>query len=146
MADVLNKKQRSYNMSRIGSKNTSLEKKIINLLSLYKIRGYKKHDKLPGNPDIVFQKRRLAVFIDGCFWHKCPRCFQEPATRRQFWLNKINGNVRRDKNVNRTLKKNKWVVLRLWEHEIRKRPERAFKKIVKQLNVSRDKKPKLRLA
>jgi len=67
MVDVLNKKQRSYNMSQIRSKNTSLEKKIINLLSLNKIRGYKKHYKLTGKPDIVFQKRKLAISIDGCF-------------------------------------------------------------------------------
>jgi DNA mismatch endonuclease (patch repair protein) len=135
MTDVLTREQRSYNMSRIKARDTKPEIKLGSLLSKRGIRGYKTHYHLPGTPDIVFVKKRLAVFIDGCFWHKCPKCFKKPATRTHFWMKKIKGNVLRDKEVNKRLKKDRWKVLRFWEHEIRKSPEKALSKIVKCLKL-----------
>lgn len=126
MADVLTKKQRSYNMSMIKAKDTKPELILRKLLSAHGIRGYRSHYKLTGKPDIVFPKRKIAVFIDGCFWHKCPRCFIKPETNRKFWKNKIESNVRRDRLVNSEFKKKGWKVLRIWEHELKNQ------KIIKQ--------------
>ena len=133
MADVLTKKQRSYNMTRIKSKNTGPELVLRKLLSKNKVRGYRIHSKIFGKPDLVFTKNRLVVFIDGCFWHKCPLCFVKPASRVEFWKEKITGNLKRDKEVNKFLLKNNWKVLRIWEHELKKNPEKAYQKVIKQL-------------
>ena len=133
MADVLTKKQRSYNMTRIKSKNTGPELVLRKLLSKNKVRGYRIHSKIFGKPDLVFTKNRLVVFIDGCFWHKCPLCFVKPASRVEFWKEKITGNLKRDKEVNKFLLKNNWKVLRIWEHELKKNPEKAYQKVINQL-------------
>jgi DNA mismatch endonuclease (patch repair protein) len=94
------------------------------------IRGYRIHYNLPGKPDLVFVKKRIAVFVDGCFWHKCPSCFKEPETRNEFWMKKIQSNVERDKKVDDLLKNDGWIIIRIWEHEIKKDPENAVKKIL----------------
>ena len=119
MTDVLTKEQRSYNMSMIRAANTKPEIALRKLLFARGIRGYRLHYELMGKPDVVFPKRKVAVFIDGCFWHKCPKCFVRPVTRRKFWEKKIDSNTKRDKIVNRELKKKGWKVLRIWEHEIK---------------------------
>lgn len=120
MADVLTKEQRSYNMSMIKGKDTKPEIALRKLLFSRGLRGYRVHYSLPGKPDIVFPKSKIAVFIDGCFWHKCPKCFIKPATNKKFWKKKIESNVKRDRVVNTELRKKGWKVLRIWEHEIRK--------------------------
>ena len=130
MVDVLTRKQRSFNMSRIRGIDTKPELLLRNLLYSSGYRGYRLHYKLPGKPDIVFVSKKLAVFIDGCFWHCCPNDFVKPETRRKFWLPKIAGNVRRDKEVNRILAKEGWKVLRIWEHEVKKNPEKSRDKII----------------
>ena len=135
MVDVHTKKQRSYNMSKIKGKNTKPELIIRKLLSSNSIKGYRINYKLTGKPDIVFTKYKLAIFIDGCFWHKCPKCFIEPENNKNFWKNKINSNVERDKKVNSVLKKDGWKVLRFWEHLLRKCPNRVYKRIIKELKI-----------
>jgi len=134
MTDVLTKKQRSYNMSQIRSKNTEPELTLRKLLSKNKISGYRLHyKKILGKPDIVFPRKKLAIFIDGCFWHKCPSCFIRPKSRIGFWNKKIKDNLIRDKEVNKSLKKNGWKILRVWEHELREKPNKVCQKIIKQL-------------
>jgi DNA mismatch endonuclease, patch repair protein len=130
MTDVLTPEQRKLNMSHIRGKNTVPEIKLRKLLYASGIRGYRIHYNLPGKPDIVFTKKKIAIFIDGCFWHKCPVDFQEPETRKEFWMKKIQTNIDRDKKVNEQLKNDGWTVIRIWEHEIRKEPEKAVKKII----------------
>ena len=130
MADVLTPEQRAYNMSRIRGKDTSPELKLRKILSAEGIRGYRIHYDLPGKPDIVFTKKKIAIFIDGCFWHKCPVCFQEPETRKEFWMKKIRSNIERDKKVDGQLTNDGWTVIRIWEHEIKKEPEKVVKKII----------------
>lgn len=130
MVDVLTSEQRKYNMSQIRGKNTVPEITLRKLLFAHGARGYRIHYKLPGKPDVVFIKRRLAIFIDGCFWHKCPLCFQEPATRKEFWMKKIQSNIDRDIIVNQQLKNDGWTVVRIWEHEIRKEPDKAVGRIL----------------
>ena len=106
MANVLTKKQRSYNMPQIRSKNTEPELTLRKLLSKNKISSCRLHyKKILGKPDIVFPRKKLVIFIDGCFWHKCPSCFIRPKSRIGFWNKKIKDNLIRDKEVNKSLKK-----------------------------------------
>ena len=118
-------------MSRIRGKNTGPEVKLRKLLFAQGVRGYRIHSDLPGKPDIVFPKKKIAVFIDGCFWHKCPVDFQEPEVRKEFWMKKINSNVERDKRVNKELRNAGWKVIRIWEHQVRKRPQDVVRKIAR---------------
>jgi len=118
MTDVLTTEQRKFNMSRIRAKNTAPEVKLRKLLWSEGIRGYRIHYNLPGKPDVVYVKKKIAIFIDGCFWHKC-----------EFWMKKIQSNVDRDKKVNEQLKDEGWYVIRIWEHEIRKNLPLVVKKI-----------------
>lgn len=138
MSDVLTEEQRRYNMSRIKGRDTGPELKLRKTLFRMGVRGYRLNSKLPGKPDLVFIRKRLAVFIDGCFWHKCPNHFVKPETRTEFWMNKIDGNVRHDDAVNAKLKDTGWRVLRFWEHEIRENPEKVVLKIVECLNQETD--------
>lgn len=117
MADVLTREQRSYCMSRIRGRNTAPELVLRKEISSSGLRGYRLHYKLPGRPDIVFPRRKIAVFIDGCFWHRCPKCFVEPETHRKFWMKKIASNLKRDSLVGSELKRKGWKVLRIWEHD-----------------------------
>jgi DNA mismatch endonuclease (patch repair protein) len=133
MADVLTKEQRKYNMSMIKCKNTKPEIILRKLLSANGVKGYRLNYPLTGKPDIVFGKYKLAIFIDGCFWHKCPKCFIQPESNKRFWKNKIKGNVERDKKVNKLLKKEGWKVIRFWEHLLRKRPLSVYSKVIKEL-------------
>ena len=123
MTDVLTPEQRRKNMSHIHGKNTKPELKLRKLLWAEGIRGYRVHYNLPGKPDIVFTRKKIAVFVDGCFWHKCPVCFKPPATNEKFWNEKLGKNVERDRKVTSELESQGWTVLRFWEHEIKDSPE-----------------------
>ena len=136
MVDVLTHEQRKFNMSRIRGKNTGPELKLRKLLFANGIRGYRVHYNLVGKPDIVFTKNKIVIFIDGCYWHRCPFCFQEPETRKEFWIRKINSNIDRDRKVNEQLKNDGWMVLRFWEHEVKKNPNDVLKKIAEMLKDS----------
>jgi len=129
MTDVLTPEQRKKNMSRIHGKNTSPELKLRKLLWKSGLRGYRVYYNLPGKPDIVFTKQKLVIFVDGCFWHKCPVCFRPPATNEGFWSEKLQKNVERDMRVNEELQNTGWTVLRIWEHEIKKTPDVVVGKI-----------------
>ena len=120
-------------MSMIRGRDTKPEVILRKLLSLNGIRGYRISSKLPGKPDLVFSKYKIAIFIDGCFWHKCPDCYNEPINNKKFWKAKINGNVGRDKMVNKLLKKEGWLVLRFWEHLLSNNPSLVYKGIMKKL-------------
>lgn len=134
MTDVLTPDQRKLNMSRIRAKNTGPEVKLRKMLYAAGVRGYRIHFNLPGKPDIVFTKKKIAVFVDGCFWHKCPVCFKEPETRKEFWMKKIQSNIDRDKKVNEQLQQDGWIVVRVWEHEIRKNPEDVLNAMLPRLS------------
>jgi DNA mismatch endonuclease (patch repair protein) len=138
MTDVLTEEQRRFNMSRIKARDTGPELRLRKALFKTGVRGYRLHYKLTGKPDLVFIGKRLAVFIDGCFWHKCPVHFIRPETRTEFWMNKIEGNVARDRRINAKLKEAGWCVLRFWEHEIREDPEKAARKIAEHLGQEND--------
>jgi len=118
MTDVHTKKQRSYNMSRVRASETKAELK---LKPFFKTLGFIYQPKnIFGKPDFVHKKEKVAIFIDGCFWHKCPKHFKLPASNKKFWKDKINKNVKRDKAVTKKLRKDRWKIIRIWEHGIKK--------------------------
>jgi DNA mismatch endonuclease (patch repair protein) len=82
-----------------------------------------------GKPDFVFRRERLAVLVDGCFWHGCPKHANMPANNRAFWKKKLTGNKVRDKVVSRALRKDGWTVIRIWEHELVGNPGRCLRRI-----------------
>ncbi len=129
MADVLTPEQRSFCMSRIKGRDTKPELTVRKVLWSMGYR-YRIKTGLPGKPDIVFQKQKVAVFIDGCFWHRCPRDYQAPATNAEFWEEKINRNVERDHMVDRELASRGWIVKRIWEHEIKENPLKVIEDLV----------------
>lgn len=128
MSDVLTKSQRSYCMSKIRGKDTTPELALRKTLWKMGYR-YRLKNKLPGKPDIVFPGVKLAVFIDGCFWHGCPEHNTTPKSNAQFWAVKLNKNKERDRKVNELLMDAGWEVLRFWEHEIKKDLELVVRKI-----------------
>lgn len=131
MTDCYPKDVRSKVMAKIRSKNTKPEVLLRKHLWNQGYRGYRIHNTdLPGKPDIAFKKRKVAIFIDGCFWHKCPECFIEPKTNRDYWLPKIQSNIERDKKNQEALEALDWTVIRIWEHEIKNNIETTAKKIV----------------
>lgn len=133
MADNLSIRQRSYAMSKIRSRgNQSTELRMVELFREYRIRGWRRNYKVHGQPDFVFLEKRLAIFIDGCFWHGCPKCYIEPKSNIDYWLPKIERNKRRDNAVNTELKRRGWTVVRFWEHSL-KRPKLVLKKLQKNL-------------
>lgn len=80
---------------------------------------YRLRADLPGKPDLVFSGKRVAVFVDGCFWHGCPIHGGIPATNREFWEKKLGDNVARDRRIDAELSGMGWRVLRVWTHEIK---------------------------
>lgn len=124
MADVWTKKKRSEVMSRVRSRgNKDTELVLVRLFRRHKICGWRRGVRLPGKPDFTFQKQRLAVFVDGCFWHSCPKHRRQPKSNIAFWKRKLSSNKKRDRLVNRLLKVRGWQVLRIWEHELAKKNE-----------------------
>jgi DNA mismatch endonuclease, patch repair protein len=79
--------------------------------------------------DFVFRKERVVVFVDGCFWHGCPKHSNMPVNNRAFWEKKLTANKTRDRLVTRTLRQRGWRVIRIWEHDLARRPEHCIKRI-----------------
>jgi len=130
MADVLTPSQRSYCMSRVKGKDTGLERLVRS--ELHK-RGYRfrKHVKnLPGKPDIVFVKKKVAVFLDGDFWHGF-RFPQWERTLSKFWRKKIGETRKRDQRNFAKLRRMGWRVIRIWEHTIEKDLDGVVRRIAK---------------
>ena len=119
MADIISKEHRSWNMSRIRSKDTMPE---ITVRSLLHSLGYRfrLHDnKLPGKPDIVLKKYRTVIFVHGCFWHRHSGCkfAYTPKSRTEFWEKKFQTNIKRDEKVESDLISQGWRVIVIWECE-----------------------------
>lgn len=136
MADVFTKQKRSEIMSKIRSKNTKLEASFCKLLSakIYSkgFRYRRNYKKLPGCPDIVFPKYKLAIFIDGDFWHGYDFKNNRKRLPKEYWVTKIARNIIRDKQNNRILKKMGWQVIRIWGHEL-KDFDKVFNKLSSRL-------------
>ena len=147
MSDIFTKAKRSEVMSRIRSRgNKDTELALAKLFRRHKITGWRRHAQIVAavynrrpssgahraplqprqfsvRPDFVFPKLKLTLFVDGCFWHGCPKHETKPKSNRAFWRRKFSGNKKRDVLVTRTLRRAGWRVLRVWEHELAKKNE-----------------------
>lgn len=122
MADVHSKETRSYNMSRIRSKDTKPEMLVRKFLHKNGFR-YRLHVKdMPGKPDIVLPKYKTVIFIHGCFWHGHEGCkyFVVPKTRTEWWLHKIGTNISNDTNAEKALLEAGWKIIKIWECQLKK--------------------------
>lgn len=135
--DVFTKKKRSDIMSRIRSKNTKSELFVFSQLRKRSIYFQKHYKKAIGSPDIALPSKKIAVFIDGDFWHGYKFKKQRQRLPEKYWVKKINTNVLRDKEVNRRLKKEGWKILRIWEHSVRRNTAQTIYRIEKFLTTGR---------
>ena len=131
--DIWTKTKRSQVMSAVRSRgNKSTEHSLAVALRRERVRGWRRHRRISlgtgfsVRPDFVFPAHRLAVFVDGCFWHGCPLHATQPKQNAKFWREKIAQNQTRDALVTRTLRRAGWRVLRVWEHELTRRYERRL--------------------
>lgn len=119
MPDVFTKRKRSQVMAAIRSRgNKDTELKLAAIMRATGITGWRRHQPVLGRPDFVFRHVRLAVFVDGCFWHGCPKHGRDPGSNRAYWLPKLRRNRDRDTAVSRQLVHAGWTVIRLWEHQL----------------------------
>jgi DNA mismatch endonuclease (patch repair protein) len=129
--DTFDRKKRSEVMSKIrGRGNASTELKVANLFRSLGITGWRRHLPIIGRPDFVFKKSKLALFVDGCFWHGCPKCYSAPTSSKDFWKDKLAKNMARDLAVNRQLRAQGWRVIRVWECQLNE-PARFLGRIAK---------------
>jgi DNA mismatch endonuclease (patch repair protein) len=122
-------------MARVRSRgNKTTEQRLVGVLRREKITGWRRKNSLPGHPDFVFAEIKLAIFVDGCFWHghTCKRNLT-PKRNASLWRRKIVGNKQRDARVNRNLRANGWRVLRIWECELQQKPTVCISRIEKAL-------------
>jgi DNA mismatch endonuclease, patch repair protein len=142
--DVFTPEKRSAVMSRIrASANRDTELRMIALLKHHGITGWRRNARVFGKPDFVFPRERVALFVDGCFWHRHAGCkfAYTPKSRVEFWLRKFDNNVARDKLVTRTLRRVGWKIVRIWECELvvrrSKRVTRRIQRTVASRSVTR---------
>ncbi|MBI3735176.1 very short patch repair endonuclease [Candidatus Sumerlaeota bacterium] len=135
MSDVFSKSKRSQVMSSIRSSgNRETELALIRLFRSHRITGWRRRQPLFGKPDFVFRKLRVALFVDGCFWHSCPLHATKPKTNAAFWRRKLAANSARDRLVNRSLRARGWRILRVWEHELApKKSGRCARRVIRAL-------------
>ena len=139
MADIWNQGKRSEVMGLIRSHgNKSTEIRLTRVFKTHGITGWRRKQRMPGKPDFVFPKDRLCVFVDGCFWHGCPKCYRRPSSNQEYWDAKAQRNHARDRIVNALLRQKGWRVMRIWEHDLaRKREPRLVSRIGKWLCLAR---------
>jgi DNA mismatch endonuclease (patch repair protein) len=101
--------------------NKTTEQAMGRLLWEQGLRGYRKHWPVAGKPDFAWPGLKVALFVDGCFWHGCPRCKRTPTSNTAFWDARIGGNRKRDQRVSRSLRRDGWLVIRVWECALRKK-------------------------
>lgn len=122
--------ERSWLMSRIRSRgNKTTELRFIQCCREFEIVGWRRGSRLFGRPDFVFCRARIAVFVDGDFWHGNPKAYRTPKSNSAYWSAKIEANRRRDRLVNRTLRDLRWRVVRIWESDLRRDPEAVMTKL-----------------
>ena len=119
--DTVNSKERSRIMAQVrASGNKSTELALLRILKNKGLKGWRRNSTIIGKPDFIFPKIKIALFIDGCFWHGCREHCRMPNSNQKYWVNKIHKNKLRDKHVKKELKGKGWMVIRIWEHEIGK--------------------------
>ena len=142
MADVFTPAKRSEVMARIrGSENKDTELRMITFFRAHRITGWRRNARIFGKPDFVFCRERVALFVDGCFWHGCPKPKHAPLpkTRTEWWVAKFARNKARDREVTRALREKGWRVLRVWECDLSNKRvwQRLERRILSALNKMR---------
>lgn len=128
--DTLSREGRSERMASVkGKGNKSTELELIALFRIHRIIGWRRGQKLFGRPDFVFRNFRVAVFVDGDFWHGHPQKGRMPKSNVTFWTSKIAANRRRDRIVNANLRANGWTVVRIWESDLKKKPLKVVRRL-----------------
>ena len=124
MADIFDNEKRSEIMRRVKSKkNKSTELRLIDIFKQNGITGWKRNYPVKGQPDFVFLKEKVAVFVDGCFWHGHDCRNTRPANNQEYWQNKRERNMKHDRAVTAMFENRGWTVLRIWECELKKKNE-----------------------
>jgi DNA mismatch endonuclease (patch repair protein) len=141
MTDVFSKDKRSFVMKKVRSKgNKSTELRLVNLFKENRVLGWRQNYSIEGRPDFVFLKKRLAIFVDGCFWHGHDCRNTRPNDNANYWQLKRERNMRRDENVTALFESRGWKVVRIWECELRKANQATIiDKIKYNLNSGDDK-------
>ena len=132
--------ERSRIMSAIrGTGNLSTEVAFARVLRSERVSGWRRHLELPGHPDFSWPSLRIAVFIDGCFWHGCPTCYKPPRRNSAFWREKVLSNKSRDRRVTAKLRSDDWLVIRIWECRVTSRSSlrRLQEALVARLKLTR---------
>lgn len=127
MVDNLKPEHRRKAMRAVKGKATSPERQLFAMLAGMRLKGWRKNaNDIIGKPDVVFAREHVAIFVDGCFWHGCSYCQRKlmPETNREYWERKINRNIELARQNDQKLRATKWVVIRIWEHELRIPAER----------------------
>ena len=126
MTDTISRSARSRVMRTVHSEKTGPERLLRMALTRERLRGWKLNEALlPGRPDFAFRRPKLAVFVDGCFWHGCLRCYRNPKSNARYWNAKLRMNRARDKRDTKALSELGWRVLRLWEHQVQAVPNQC---------------------
>ena len=135
MPDRISPEARSAVMAAVRSTGTRLEAVCAEMLGAVGVTQFERNaTDVDGKPDFIVRDLRLAVFVDSCFWHGCPQHLRMPATRQDYWHAKIERNVARDRAVTRSLRRQRWVVVRIWEHTLR-RPDEVKRRLRRALRV-----------
>ena len=127
--DVFTKKKRSEIMSRIKSKETAIERLVFSELRKRNVYFQKHYRRAPGNPDLALPMKKIAIFIDGDFWHGYKFKVRKESLPKKYWQGKIETNIKRDKRNRSKLRREGWKVLRVWEHELQRSKEKTLSKI-----------------
>ena len=131
--DTVFRRRRSKIMAAVKSRgNVSTEGAVRRIFLANGITGWRRHlNSIPGKPDFTFRSARVAVFVDGCFWHGCKSCRRNitPSTNSEYWRQKIKRNQKRDRKITTELQKAHWHVVRIWEHEIVNIPAKVLYRI-----------------
>lgn len=131
MVDNLTQSDRKKTMGSIKGTKNGPERKLHAMLAGMKLHGWEDNVKdIAGKPDIIFRQSKVAIFLDGCFWHGCPSCCKKiPATNTEYWKKKILHNIELGKIYDENLRNMGWIVIRIWEHELKdNKSMNAFKK------------------
>ena len=129
MADVFSSDKRSEIMKKVkpaGNKTTELQ--MIKAFEDFKISGWRRHYDVKGHPDFVFPKKRIAIFVDGCFWHGHDCRNTRPVNNKEFWDKKRNRNIQHDKEITLRFENRGWTVIRIWECELKKKNREQLEK------------------
>ena len=134
MPDIFTKGKRSQVMSRIRSRgNKETELTLASIFRAHGIKGWRRHQTLPGCPDFTFRQQRVVVFVDGCFWHCCPKHGRKPTSNRKYWLPKLKRNIARDRAQTLALRRSGWRVIRFWSHDLLA-PDEVAKRVIWELS------------